>query len=99
MQQQLGSVSADLPPPRDPVERAMESSMSTQENVQTVKDFFAAMGGSDRQGLLALCAEDSEWIIPGEDWPLAGTYRGDAGLENLLQEASETVETSTEPSE
>jgi ketosteroid isomerase-like protein len=37
-----------------------------------VKDFFAAMGG-DRQGLLALAAEDIEWIIPGEDWPLAGT--------------------------
>src|SRR6202167_412051 len=77
----------------------MESSMSTQENVQTVKDFFAAMGGSDRQGLLALCAEDFEWIIPGKDWPLAGTYRGHAGLEDLLQKASETVETSTEPSE
>src|ERR1700685_3578348 len=77
----------------------MESSMSTQENVQTVKDFFAAMGGSDRQGLLALCAEDFEWIIPGEEWPLAGTYRGHAGLENLLQKASERVETSTEPSE
>jgi hypothetical protein len=72
--------------------------MSIQENVQTVKDFFAAMGG-DRQDLLALCAEDIEWIIPGEDWPLAGTYRGHAGLENLLQKASETVETSTEPSE
>ena len=68
--------------------------MSTQENVQTVKDFFAAMGGSDRQGLLALCAEDFEWIIPGEDWPLAGTHRGHAGLENLLQKANETVETS-----
>jgi uncharacterized protein len=27
-----------------------------------------------------LCAEDIEWIIPGEDWPLAGTYRGHAGL-------------------
>jgi uncharacterized protein len=77
----------------------MESSMSTQENVQTVKDFFAAMGGSDRQGLLALCAEDFEWIIPGKDWPLAGTYRRHAGLENLLQKAYETVETSTEPSE
>src|SRR6202167_5027959 len=72
----------------------MESSMSTQENVQTVKDFFAAMGGSDRQGLLALCAEDFEWIIPGEDWPLAGTHRGHAGLADLLQKASEAVETS-----
>jgi hypothetical protein len=58
-----------------------------------VKDFFAAMGG-DKQGLLALSAEDIEWIIPGEDWPLAGTHRGHAGLADLLQKASEMVETS-----
>ena len=73
--------------------------MSTQENVQIVKDFFAAMGSGDKQGLLALSAEDIEWLIPGEDWPLAGTHRGHAGLTDLLQKASETVETSTEPSE
>ena len=68
--------------------------MSTQENVQIVKDFFAALGRRDKQGLLALSAEDIEWIVPGEDWPLAGTHRGHAGLENLLQKANETVETS-----
>jgi ketosteroid isomerase-like protein len=68
--------------------------MSIQKNVQIVKDFFAAMGGSDRQGLLALCAEDIEWIIPGEDWPLAGTHRGHTGLKDLLQKAFEEVETS-----
>jgi ketosteroid isomerase-like protein len=74
--------------------------MSIQKNIQIVKDFFAAMGGSDRQDLLALCAEDIEWIIPGEDWPLAGTHRGHAGLTDFLQKASETVETSfPEPSE
>ena len=44
--------------------------------------------------LLALSAEDIEWIIPGKDWPLAGTHRGHAGLTALLQKASETVETS-----
>ena len=38
--------------------------MSTQENIQIVKDFFAAMGRSDKQGLLSLVAEDIEWIIP-----------------------------------
>jgi len=47
--------------------------MSTQENVQIVKDFFAAMGSGDKRGLLALSAKDIQWIIPGEDWPLAGT--------------------------
>ena len=73
--------------------------MSIQENVQIVKDAFAAIGRGDAQGLLALCAEDIEWIIPGEGWPLAGTYRGHAGLADLLQKASETMETFTEPRE
>jgi uncharacterized protein len=68
--------------------------MSTQENVQIVKDFFAAMGRGDEQALLGLSAEDIEWIIPGEDWPLAGTHRGHAGLADLLQKASEMLETS-----
>ncbi len=67
--------------------------MSIETNVQIVKAFFAAMGG-DRQGLLALTADDIEWIIPGEHWPLAGTHRGHAGLTALLQKASEKVETS-----
>jgi ketosteroid isomerase-like protein len=73
--------------------------MSTEKNVQTVKDFFAAIGGSDREALLALVAEDIEWIIPGKDWPLAGTYRGHAGLADLLETASGSIETSTEPRE
>src|ERR1700677_255481 len=69
-------------------------SMSIEENVQIVKDCFAAMGGDNKQDLLALVAKDIEWIIPGEDWPLAGTHRGHAGLADLLQKASETLETS-----
>jgi ketosteroid isomerase-like protein len=73
--------------------------MSTEKNVQTVKDFFAAIGRGDKEGLLARVAEDIEWIIPGEDWPLAGTHRGHAGLTSLLQKVSEAVETSTEPRE
>lgn len=67
--------------------------MSIEGNIQLVRDFFAATGRGDRQGLLALCAEEIEWIIPGEDWPLAGTHRGHAGLRDLLRKASETVET------
>lgn len=68
--------------------------MSAQENVETVKKFFAALRGGDTQGLLAVSAEDIEWIVPGKGWPLAGTHRGHAGLTDLLQKASETVETS-----
>ena len=49
--------------------------MSTEKNVQIVKSFLAAVGRRDKQDLLALSAKDIEWIIPGEDWPLAGTHR------------------------
>ncbi len=68
--------------------------MSTQENVQIVKEFFAAIGSGDKERVLALVAEDIEWIIPGEDWPLAGTHRGHAGLAKVLHKAHEEVETS-----
>ena len=70
--------------------------MSAEKNVQTVKDFFAAIGRGDRKGLLALVAEDIEWIIPGENWPLAGTHRGYGRLVDFLETASKTIETSTE---
>ena len=73
--------------------------MSIEKNIQTVKDFFAAIGRGDRKALLALVAEDIEWIIPGEDWPLAGTRHGHAGLADLLETASKSMETSTEPRE
>ena len=73
--------------------------MSIEKNIQTVKDFFAAIGGADREALLALVADDIEWIIPGKDWPLAGIHRGHAGLTNLLETASRSIETSTEPRE
>lgn len=68
--------------------------MSAQKNVQIVKEFLAAMGRGDEQGMFALSAKDIEWIIPGKDWPLAGTHRGHAGLASLLQKADATLETS-----
>ena len=66
--------------------------MTIENNVQLVKDFFAAIGSGDKQQVLALVAEDIEWIVPGEDWPLVGTHRGHAGLADVLQKASEEVE-------
>ena len=68
--------------------------MNTQDNVRIVKEFFAATGRGDEQGLVALCAEDIEWIIPGE-WAWAGTHRGHAGLKDFLRNAPETVEISS----
>src|SRR3546814_16256262 len=72
--------------------RSARISMSAQENVQVVKDFFAALRRGDRPGALALCDEDIAWIIPGQDWPLAGTRRGHAGLEEHFLKDSETWE-------
>jgi len=68
--------------------------MSLEENVQIVKDGFAAFGRGDMQGLLALFAEDIEWVIPGEGWPLAGTYRRHAGVADFFQKISEMLEIS-----
>jgi ketosteroid isomerase-like protein len=73
--------------------------MSLEKRTQTVKDFFAAISRGDRKALLELVTEDIEWIIPGEDWPLAGTRHGHAGLADLLETASKSMETSTEPRE
>ena len=78
---------------RSDVTEMGEISMSIEKNVQVVKDFFAAIGSGDKQRVLALVAEDIEWIVPGEDWPLAGTHRGHAGIADVLQKASEEVET------
>ena len=40
--------------------------MSIETNAQIVKNFLAALARRDKQALLALSAEDIEWIIPGE---------------------------------
>jgi ketosteroid isomerase-like protein len=67
--------------------------VNIEENVLVAKNFFAAMASANRQDLLALAADDIDWVIPGTDWPLAGTHRGHAGLAALLRTASENVET------
>jgi hypothetical protein len=69
--------------------------MSIEENARIVKDFFAATERGDRQSLLALCDEDIEWTIPGEEWPLAGTRRGHAGMVDLFRTHAETMETAS----
>jgi ketosteroid isomerase-like protein len=72
----------------------MEKSYEYREERPDREDFFASIGRGDREGLLALVAEDIEWIIPGKDWPLAGTRHGHAGLADLVKTQSETIETS-----
>jgi uncharacterized protein len=68
--------------------------MGVQENVQIVKDAYGAFGRGDIQGLLALFADDIEWITPGDGLPLAGTYRGQAEVAGFFQKISEMLEIS-----
>jgi ketosteroid isomerase-like protein len=67
--------------------------MSTEDNVQIVKDFFEAIGSGDDDRLMTLVTEDIEWIVPGEDWPLAGTHRGHSGVADVHRKASREIET------
>src|SRR5438445_6007717 len=46
-------------------------SMSIEKNVQVVKNFLAALGRRDKQGLLALSAEDIEWIMSSPASPIS----------------------------
>ncbi len=70
----------------------------SNNHIQIVKDFFSAMGCGDREGLLALSAEDIEWIIRARTgrWPArtAGTRDW-----RICLQKSELLETSTEPIE
>src|ERR1700722_9634237 len=67
--------------------------MGTQENVQLVKDGYAAFARGDIQGLLTLLSEDIEWVVPGAELPLAGTYRGHDGVANFFQKLALESET------
>ena len=84
---------------RDPIRAKWRNSYEHREEHPDREGLLPAIGRGDREALLALVAEDIEWIIPGEDWPLAGTRHGHAGLADLLETASKSIETSTEPRE
>jgi uncharacterized protein len=59
--------------------------MGTPENVQIVKDAYAAFGRGHIPALLSLLTEVVVWNSPGEGLPLAGTYRGRDGVASFFQ--------------
>jgi ketosteroid isomerase-like protein len=59
--------------------------MSTAENLQLVKDGYAAFGRGDLPGLLSLLAEDVVWDMPGDGLPIAGSYRGRDGVASFFE--------------
>ncbi len=66
--------------------------MGAQENVQVVKNGYAAFGRGDVPGLLALFAEDIEWHVPGKGLPTSGDYRGHSGVTAFFQKLAAEVE-------
>ncbi len=66
--------------------------MGVQENVQVVKEGFAAFSRGDIPGLLALLSDNVEWVTPGSGMPLAGTYRGHEGVANFFQKLAQETD-------
>ncbi|HYO62736.1 MAG TPA: nuclear transport factor 2 family protein [Pyrinomonadaceae bacterium] len=63
------------------------------ENLGVVQSLFAAFGAGDLPGMLALCADDIEWIVPGpEDVPYFGARRGHEGVRDFVTRLGGSVE-------
>jgi ketosteroid isomerase-like protein len=66
-------------PPRGVIIAAFsrEVSMTEQQNIEIVKRGYEAFGRGDINGVLALCAENVEWVSSGpSELPTAGIRRG-----------------------
>ena len=67
--------------------------MSTEQNIQTAKNGYAAFQRGDIPGILALLNDDIEWItptIPG--LPHSGTKHGHAGVLEFFQSIAQNWE-------
>ena len=66
--------------------------MGTAENLQVVKEGYAAFSRGDIPGLLAQLSQDIVWHSPGPGLPLAGTYRGQDGVAKFFQKLAQETE-------
>ena len=59
--------------------------MSSQDNVQTLKEIYAAFKQGDLDGVMAHVAEDIELLAPSlGEFPWGGTFRGRAAYRDRL---------------
>jgi ketosteroid isomerase-like protein len=64
--------------------------MAEQDNVQVVKDAYAAFGRGDIPAVVNACAPEVEWTIPGgAGIPVAGTFHGRKGVAEFFQALGE----------
>ena len=67
--------------------------MSEQQNVQTIKDAYAAFGRGDVAAILALLTDDVTWELPGPaEIPYAGLRRGRDGAAEFFRRLAESDE-------
>ena len=68
--------------------------MSAQDNIQTVKDIYAAFNRDDRNAMIAALAENVEFVrSPGAgEIPWAVARHGHSGLADLLDQMVEHVQ-------
>jgi hypothetical protein len=67
--------------------------MSEQQNLDIVRQGYAAFGRGDVQGLLDLLDPQVTWTTPGgADVPIAGTRRGQAAVGEFFATLSTTFE-------
>ncbi len=67
--------------------------MAEQQNIELIKRGYEAFGRGDINGLLALCAEDVEWISMGpSDMPTAGVRGGHEQVAQFFQAVDQVFE-------
>ena len=73
--------------------------MSEQQNLELVRQGYAAFGRGDIEGIVKLLDSHVSWVTPGpEDVPTAGTRRGHAAVRQFFATLLSTFDiTSFEP--
>ena len=67
--------------------------MTDQENIQVVRDLYAAYDRGGVAAVLAAYTDDAEIVFPGPSvLPFAGTHRGRAAIGQFFQTVGENVE-------
>ena len=60
--------------------------MNEQQNIQTIKDVYAAFGAGDVQTILSHIAEDADWTNYGPSVvPYTGSYKGHAEIAKFFE--------------
>ena len=68
--------------------------MPNEENINIVKELYAAFGRGDIEGILNMLSEDVEWNSPGPEGilPTAGVHRGRDGVAKYFSQLGQAAD-------